>query len=213
MGVNERMAILCAAAYLLGSVPFGVLIARLKGVDLTKVGSGNTGATNVVRALGRTWGVVVFALDMLKGLLPVLAARWFLPDPVGPLDPQAAWFLVGLFAVLGHAKSPFLGFRGGKGISTSMGIGLGAAPVVALLCFAAFLVVLLTVRYMPVASIVGVTLSVILGAVLPGQSLQLLPMYALLTIAVVYLHRANLQRLRAGTEPKFQFRKQEKTSA
>ena len=96
-----------------------MLVARAKGVDILKVGSGNIGATNVKRVLGTGPGLAVWALDVLKSLVPTLMARDLLHDPLGPLHSQTQWFLVGLAAILGHCASPFLRFRGGKGISTA----------------------------------------------------------------------------------------------
>jgi glycerol-3-phosphate acyltransferase PlsY len=194
-------------AYLLGGIPFGVLVARMQGIDITQVGSGNIGATNVVRALGPRWGTVTFVLDMLKGLIPSLVARQLFTAPLMGLDPQALWFICGLVAVIGHAKSPFLKFKGGKGVSTALGAGLGSAPLVALGAFVVFAIVLGTIRYMAVASMVAVCSAVLFAMILPGQSLQVVPLFFLLAALVVFLHHKNIARLRAGTEPKFAFRK------
>lgn len=197
--------LLLLAAYLLGAIPFGVLVARARGVDILKAGSGNIGATNVGRVLGKGPGLAVWGLDVLKSLAPTLAARASLHVPLGGLDPQTQWFLVGAAAILGHCASPFLGFRGGKGISTALGAVVGAAPLVALPCFALFALVLATVRYMAIASTVGV-LSVVLFGWLLGVTPQLLPVFLLLGLFVAYRHRTNFRRLREGTEPKFSFK-------
>ena len=193
--------------YFVGSLPFGVWVAAAHGVDIRTVGSGNVGATNVSRALGKWWGVGVFLLDMTKGLVPALVGRVFITKAVNGFDPQFLWFLIGLAAVIGHVKSPFLGFRGGKGVSTAMGAGLGAAPVVALVTFALFVVIMLSVQYMVVASIVAVWSALGWAMVIPGQSPQTYPLFGALAGVVTWLHRANFRRLRAGEEPKFQFRK------
>ncbi len=191
-------------AFLLGSIPFGVLVARRQGVDLTKVGSGNIGATNAVRVLGTAWGLAVFGLDVLKGLLPTLLARWLLPQGIGPLDPQPAALLLGAFAILGHSFSPWLGFRGGKGISTILGVGLGAIPLCALLSFGVMIALTAIARYISLASMVGVLSSLAWNRVL-GDSPQLLPVLALLALFIVWRHRANIGRLLNGTESKFSF--------
>lgn len=196
---------LFVAAYLLGAIPFAVLVTRAKGIDIFKVGSGNPGATNVARALGKKWAALVFLLDVLKGAIPAFASRAFITEPVGPLDAQAVWFAVGAAAIAGHCLSPFLGFRGGKGIATALGAGLGAAPAVALSAFALFLLVFAICRYISLASIVAVVAAVALGAMLPSQSRQLLPVLFLLAAFVVYRHRANIGRLLRGEEPKFSF--------
>lgn len=193
---------LVVGSYLLGAVPFGVIIARWKGVDILAQGSGNPGATNVGRVLGRPYGILVFLLDMAKGLVPALAGRALVPGPVGVLDAQTVWFGLGIAAVLGHSRSPFLGFRGGKGVSTALGAGVGSAPIPALAAFALFGVVLAIFRYMSVASVVGVSAALLFGVLLPGQSPQLIPLYALLAGYVAWSHRANFARLRAGTEPR-----------
>ena len=205
MTVETQLTLLGCGAYFLGSIPVGVLAARAKGIDLTQVGSGNVGATNVNRALGKQWGIAVFLLDMLKGLIPTLSARYLFPAHVGSLHPQAVWMLVGILAVLGHTKSVFLNFKGGKGISTSLGVCLGAAPLVAVSAFTFFVLILATTRYMSVASILAVASSVGFALLIPGQSPQIIPIFALLAVAVIVLHRNNIGRLRAGTEPKFAF--------
>jgi glycerol-3-phosphate acyltransferase PlsY len=201
------LIILLIIGYFIGSLPFGVWVARAHGVDIQKVGSGNVGATNVSRALGKWWGTGVFLLDMTKGLVPALLGRLFLKEPISGLDPQFMWFLVGFAAIAGHVKSPFLGFKGGKGVSTAMGAGLGAVPVIALSAFAIFVLILLTVQWMVVASIVGVLSAVALSFIIPGQSVQTSSLLAVLAIIVTLLHRTNFVRLFRGEEPKFKFRK------
>lgn len=198
-------ALLLLVAYLLGAIPVGVLVARSRGIDILKEGSGNIGATNVGRVLGKGPGLAVWGLDVMKSLVPTLVARALIHDRLGPLDAQTQWFLVGTAAILGHCASPFLGFKGGKGISTALGAILGAAPLVALLCFGLFALVLGTTRYMAIASTVGVS-SVVLFAWLLGVTPQLLPVFALLALFVAYRHRSNFARLRAGTEPRFSFK-------
>jgi glycerol-3-phosphate acyltransferase PlsY len=188
---------------LVGGIPVGVLVCRAYGIDIMKVGSGNIGTTNVSRALGKKAWVLVFLPDVLKGVIPALVSRRLFPVGAHGIDAQTLSFIAGLFAVLGHCASPFLRFRGGKGVATALGAGLGAAPIVALSSFALFGVVLFTVDYMVVASTVGVSAPFVLGFVIPGQSLQLEPFYAALAIIVTARHRPNFVRLRKGTEPRF----------
>jgi len=123
-------AAMVVAAYLVGAIPIGVLLARRGGVDLRAVGSGNIGATNVGRALGRRWGLVCLVLDIGKGLVPTAAAGVILHARCAelPAGVMGLWVLVGLAAVLGHVFSVFLGFGGGKGVATSIGVGLGVFP-------------------------------------------------------------------------------------
>ena len=202
-------AVILICAYLLGGIPFGLLLAKAQGVDIRQVGSGNIGATNVVRALGPRFGFVTFGLDMLKGLIPAVATTLLVKKALGPLHPQTLSFLAGGMAVIGHAKSPFLGFKGGKGVSTALGAGLGSSPLAALGAFVIFAITLSTVRYMAVASIVGVWAVVAMPLLIPGYSPQLVPCFAGLAIIVTLLHTKNIERLRAGTEPKFRLKKSE----
>lgn len=191
------------ASFVIGALPFGVWVAKTKGVDILSYGSGNPGATNVGRALGKKFFFVVFILDMLKGLVPAAVAGVLFPKGLGPLDAQPTAFLFGILAVLGHSKSPFLKFRGGKGVSTALGAGLGSAPLPALAAFALFGIVLKTTKYMSVASLTGVFSVILFALLIPGNSLQMVPLYALLAGVVTWGHRANIARLRAGTEPRF----------
>lgn len=191
------------AAYLIGSIPFGVLAARSKGVDIFKEGSGNPGATNVGRVLGKTWGTVVFLLDVAKGIAATLVARNLIPEGVATPHSQTVWFGFGLVAVLGHCYSPFLGFRGGKGIATSLGVGLGACPLVAISSFGIFLVVVAVTRYVSLASIIGVSSAILFGFMFPNQAREMIVVYVVLAVFVSYRHRANVQRLLNGTEAKF----------
>ena len=192
------LACLFVAAYFLGAVPFGVLITRAKGVDITKVGSGNVGATNVGRAIGKTWAIIVFLLDVFKGCAPVIATRFLVPD-----SPRWVWYLVGIAAVAGHCASPFLRFKGGKGVASSLGMVFGAAPIVAGSAFLIWGVIFLITRYVSLASIIGVGCAVVIAAIV--QDWVYVGFGSLLFLFVLYTHRTNIQRLRNGTEPKFTF--------
>jgi len=191
--------VLAVLSYIVGSLPFGLWLARSRGVDITKVGSGNIGATNVSRALGIKAALVVFALDILKGFLPAYLARtWY--------DSHLLGVSIGLVAVLGHSFSPFLRFKGGKGISTGLGAMLGGDPIRATVALVAFLIVMVPTRYVSLSSIVAgfaVATSAMVMNVEPG--LQIL--YLALALFIVYRHRSNIERLRGGTEPKFGKRK------
>jgi acyl phosphate:glycerol-3-phosphate acyltransferase len=194
------LVLLYIGSYLIGSIPFGVLVARAKGIDIMSVGSGNIGATNVVRALGKGPGLLVFVLDLLKGLIPALIARVLFPER------QEIWFWAGATAVVGHSFSPFLKFKGGKGISTALGMMLGASPVAALAAFSIFAILLTTLKYMSLASIVAVLSTIPIGLLL-RESYWVILGYSILSTFIVYRHRANISRLRNGTEPKFKFNK------
>jgi glycerol-3-phosphate acyltransferase PlsY len=200
------LILLYVASYICGGIPFGVVIAKLKGVDLLAVGSGNIGATNVKRALGTRFALLVFLLDVFKSTGPALVARIVVTQPYHGIPSQVFWFLAGLIAIFGHCVSPFLHFKGGKGVSTALGMVIGAAPTVAICCFSLFLVILFTTRYMSLASMVGVSSAIVFGWILPQQARELVPMYILLSVFVVYRHRQNIERLRLGTEPKFKLK-------
>ena len=125
-------AIWILGAYLVGSVPFGYLIGRMRGVDVRTVGSKNIGATNVFRTVGKKWGLIAFVCDVLKGLLPTLAARHFAAEPSWlPLS-------VGVMCVVGHMLTPYMKFKGGKGVATAFGMLIGLAPALVGTAFALF---------------------------------------------------------------------------
>ncbi len=190
------------AAYLLGAVPFGLLIARARGVDLRRIGSGNIGATNVSRALGRTWGILAFLLDALKGWAPAallpLAAR-----AAGAEPPDLFGVGCGVAAVVGHIWPVYLGFRGGKGVATSAGMLLGVAPWAALAGLAAWTVVFLSSRYVSLASIVAALIVPAAGWLLPHTSNVLPWILTALGLLTILRHRANIVRLCRGTENRF----------
>lgn len=203
--------ILFICAYLLGSVPFGLLIARVHGVDIQKVGSGNIGATNVVRNLGRKWGVLCFFLDCLKGLVPMLVAGIFIEDV--SVVTLSLWLGVGCGAILGHVFPVFLKFKGGKGISTSMGVMLGLYPYLTIpgvFTFLVWVVVLYMFHYVSLASILAaVSFPIFLtGAILImdgwefGQLWPLLVVASVLAGLIVIRHIANIKRILAGCESK-----------
>jgi len=188
--------LLCVAAYLGGSIPTGILVARARGVDLRKVGSGNIGATNVGRALGRGWAIAVLLGDALKGFAPVFVGRVLLRG----LSPWAV-ALAGLCAVTGHMFTIFLRGRGGKGVATSLGVALAIAPLAALCGFGLYLVAYLTLRLSSVGSLLGIWSFPLFAALLDGG---MAPPYLTLALAAAVLvtirHRANLGRLWRGEE-------------
>ncbi len=183
--------------YLCGTIPFALLLGRLRGVDLRRVGSGNLGATNAGRILGRPFGVAVYFLDAFKGWLPVWAAAAILPE-----HPEVS-VAAALGAVLGHVFPFFLGFRGGKGVSTFSGTMLALLPLALLLAAVPFLLVALTTRVMALASLtlgLAVPLAIgILGTGGAGGTPSPILFYAILVgMLFFYTHRSNLQRLLAG---------------
>lgn len=205
--MTTTLVLLFIAAYFLGAIPVGVLYARAHGVDILKYGSGNPGATNVGRALGNRGFFIVFLFDVLKGAIPAGVAQFLIRESVAGLPVQLWCFLVGVAAILGHCLSPFLGFRGGKGIATSLGAGVGAAPLVALPAFALFGVIFKITRYVSLSSLVAVVVAVILSATVPGQAREMVPIFLLLAVFIFYRHRENIRRLLNGTESKYVSRK------
>lgn len=181
--------------FVLGSIPFGFLIARANGVDIRAVGSGNIGATNVFRVLGKGPAAAVFVLDVLKGLIPALLAR----KMVGT---QEAAFLCGFSAILGHSFSPFLGFKGGKGIATGLGMLLGATPLVACSAFATSAFVIAATLYVSAGSI-SAGISTIFFGLLFKDPTVLVYAYGALAAYIFMRHLPNVSRIIAGTEHRF----------
>jgi glycerol-3-phosphate acyltransferase PlsY len=206
--VSEWGAIvaLAVAAYLIGAVPFGLLVARLKGVDITKVGSGNIGATNVFRSVSKPLGILTFALDAAKGWLPAyLFPLWVTAEGTGA--PSSLGILYAALAIAGHTWPVYLKFKGGKGVATSAGALIGIAPQAILVGVAVWVVVFGVSRYVSVASIAA-AIAVPAAAWWswghgPGHSLVLPVALTLLGALIVWRHRGNVQRLRAGTEHRF----------
>jgi glycerol-3-phosphate acyltransferase PlsY len=214
------LPLIIIAAFLAGSIPFGLLIARAKGVDIRKHGSGNIGATNVGRVLGRRFFFLCFALDLLKGLLPTLA----MGAALGALGAftmsmhDAAWWLgAAVASILGHVFCPWLGFKGGKGVATGLGALLGVFPLLSVaggVATVVWILAMLLWRDVSLASIIAaITLAPTIGLAWwlasrqrTGQTtpepamLLFVGIGALLTLLVVWTHRANIGRLRAGTE-------------
>jgi len=198
------------AAYLLGSVPFGYLVARARGVDIRAVGSGNIGATNVGRACGKALGALVFLLDAAKGFVAAGPLAWaLLRLGLAPGDGLLAAGLGPLCAVAvfaGHAWPVFLGFRGGKGVATGAGAVAALAPISLAIGLGVWLVVLLVVRYMSLASMLGAlaTAGVRVGrSARAGELVRDWPLWGLvvlLALLVIVRHRANIGRLLRGEE-------------
>jgi len=183
------------ASYLLGSVPTGLLLGKALGVDIRTYGSGNIGATNVYRALGRRVGVITLLGDCLKGLLPVLVTRWYgLPD---------IWVVAaGLAAFLGHIYTVFLRFKGGKGVATALGVFLGFSPLAVLIALGVFALILGKWRYVSLASITAAAAMPLIVAVIDRRPLIII-MTLLIATLVIWKHRENIGRLKTGTEHRF----------
>ena len=191
-------ALVVLAGYLAGSIPTGYWIVRAwRGVDIRTVGSGNIGASNVWRVFGRRYGVPVVLLDVAKGFAPALVGTLLVGDLTG--------VLAGGAAMLGHWRPLFLRFeKGGKTVATAGGAFLGVAPVVGGIGAAVWIVTFLLFRYASLASILAAASLPIVAALL-GEPWPVIVFGALAALAVVVLHRANIARLRAGTESRFRF--------
>lgn len=192
--------------FLCGSIPFGYWAGKLKGLDIRQHGSGNIGATNVIRVCGKAIGIPVFILDMLKGFLPVMWAKAAIAsDPAPGMDlTSAAAVLTGFAAILGHTFTPWLGFKGGKGVATATGVLVGIAPAAMLAGLAVWLVVFFSTRYVSLASMLAAVTVPVTMAVMMSRAGRwdgaLLGFGVLVALLVIARHRANIRRLLAGTE-------------
>jgi glycerol-3-phosphate acyltransferase PlsY len=208
--MNATIAVvLCAlAAYLLGAIPSGFLISRARGIDIRRTGSGNIGATNVFRCVGKPWGILTFACDFLKGFL----AAFFFPLAAARLGssvhPDILRVLCAFMAVAGHNWPIYLGFKGGKGVATSAGALLGIAWLAVLIGLGVWIAIFLLTRYVSVASIFAAL--AVAGASWPLYLKQgcLIPVALTLLGAVgIWRHKGNIQRLLKGAENRFEFKK------
>jgi len=196
-------------AYLLGSIPTGFLVAKAKGIDIRSVGSGNIGATNAMRVLGKPAGIFVLLADAAKGFMAcVLAAIYFDCCVPGPDHFDDAYWLLsgrlmiiaGIFAVLGHNYTCWLKFKGGKGIATTAGVYLALAPWAVLVALVVFVLAVLITKYVSVGSIASAIALPATVWILPPHNLLLGSVTTALGVLAIYKHKSNIQRLMAGTE-------------
>src|SRR5215475_10781073 len=195
-------------SFLLGSIPFGYLAGRLAGTDIRQAGSGNIGATNVVRVLGKGYGYPVFALDVLKGFGAVKISMLMAPGRSPDCNsPEILGILAAMSSVLGHLYPPWLKFKGGKGVATSAGALLALTPVATLIGAAIWMIVFWLTRYVSLASVTAaVVLPVVILVVSWHDQNKVKPLVyssACVAAVVVWRHRSNLSRLMRGTEPRF----------
>ncbi len=193
--------ILIVGAYLVGSIPTGVIVGKIRGFDPRTVGSGNIGTSNVARAGGTSAAAITFAGDVLKGAIPVVVAQ-----AAGVPHETIAW--TGLAAFVGSICSVFLFFRGGKGVAAALGVWLAIAPLGILFALAAFGVVFALSRTMSLASMsAAIALPPVVAAL--GLPRQYLLLAIIMTALVIFRHRENIQRIARGEEPKFQPKREE----
>lgn len=195
--VLRTVALIVACSYLIGSIPTGYMIVKLfTGQDIRTIGSGSTGATNVKRVMGRNWFFTVMILDALKGILPVALTAYYFNDGYGIYPVLSA-----LFAILGHSKSVFLNFKGGKSVATGVGTLLALNWQAGLIITAVWASVTWITKYVSAGSITALALAPILMWFLNAPAAYII--YALLAaIYVIYLHRENIKRLKQGNENK-----------
>ncbi len=192
-------------SYLVGSIPFGYIIAIAKGVDVRKQGSGNIGATNVGRVLGRKFGAIIFVLDLLKGFVVVLLVPIFISDiEFPPTSDKLLVILCGLCVLLGHAFPVYLKFKGGKAVATSFGVFIWLAPIPVAIAFGAWILTVIVSRYVSLGSIVGAI--VLMGGVIGlgsspfGSGKYLTALSVAVAILIIIKHISNIKRIIAGTE-------------
>lgn len=197
------VVILTIIAYLFGAVPFGLLVAKLHGVDIRSKGSGNIGATNVLRVIGKGWGIFTLVLDALKGFIPA-----FIFPRLANLDDE--WgVLFGLAAIIGHTFPVYLKFKGGKGVATSAGMLIGVAPLAVGVGILFWIICMAIWRYVSLASIVAsATIAVMVWIVDKGMIVNMA--LTVLSALIIWLHRANIKRLLNGTENRFGKKKEGK---
>ena len=194
--------------YLFGSLPTGHLVGRFLGVDISKHGSGNIGATNVLRVLGRRWGYLVFFIDTLKGFLAVRAAFYLVQSAkIGVERIELVGILAAITCILGHTFPIWLDFKGGKGVATSAGALLGLMPAAIVAIFFVWLIIFQLTRYVSLASIgAAVALPAVVGILILRKFVTdtaLLYFSVLIAGVVIWRHRSNLRRLINGTERRF----------
>ena len=186
--------LLLVFAYLFGAIPFSLIISRMKGVDLTKIGSGNFGATNVYRALGLKYALLVFALDIIKGVIPIYITISLFQSPIIHL-------FVGFSAIIGHTYSLFMGFRGGKGVATAIGVFTLMVPVPMGITLVVALIALFIFRYVSVSTLIGCVLLPVLMYYFDSPT-PVIYAIGIISFFIVIKHRSNIRRLLNGTENK-----------
>lgn len=186
-------------AYLLGNISTSYIIAkRISGVDIRTQGSGNAGSTNVLRTMGKRAGAATFIGDLLKGTISVLIGQ-LIANFIG-IDRTIAGYVAVIFVVVGHNWPAFLGFKGGKGVATSLGAMMAINPVIALSCLGIFIIVVAVTKYVSLGSVVGIAFSVPFMLLSKNRAGVVVALF--LTVSVIYTHRANLKRLIKGEENK-----------
>ncbi|MCS7298589.1 MAG: glycerol-3-phosphate 1-O-acyltransferase PlsY [Spirochaetia bacterium] len=196
------------SSFLIGSIPFGKIVASLKGVDITKEGSGNIGATNVFRVVGKGWGILVLVLDALKGAIPTLASSYIYHSKLLNFFLPEAYVFIGIASILGHIFSPFVGFKGGKGVATSLGVFAVLTPVGVLIgavVFGIFIAIFRIVSISSIASTIAVFSFLLVYHILNNSIANNYVLIASAFVVMVFIiikHSSNIKRLLKGEEKK-----------
>ncbi|MBW6515603.1 MAG: glycerol-3-phosphate 1-O-acyltransferase PlsY [Candidatus Cloacimonetes bacterium] len=201
----SNLVLIIVVSYLMGSVPFGYLLGKIiKRIDIREHGSGNVGATNVLRVLGWKIGLIAFLLDLLKGFGAVLFAKLIMPES------SLIYIFAGLTAIVGHMFTIFLRFKGGKGVATSAGVFAALIPVSILIALLCFIVVTIISRYVSLSSIVAAIALIVVQSVFTFrngmQNIEYLILVIIVAGFIVFKHKTNISRLINGTENKISFR-------
>jgi glycerol-3-phosphate acyltransferase PlsY len=192
-------------AFVSGSIPWSWILGKIRGVDIRKEGSGNTGATNLFRVCGRGIGFTGLFLDAFKGALPILAAKY----GIAGFTPSAGqWVLAAasIFAVMGHVFSPWLGFRGGKGVATTFGVLMVLSPLTVAVGFAVFILIFSATRYVSLGSVSAPVAMIPAVFILEPAEPSVQIIICLVAVLIVVRHKSNIVRLLRGEENKFSFR-------
>lgn len=214
MSIEVKLWLAAAISYFVGAIPFGLIVGRMKGIDPRTQGSGNIGATNLGRLLGGRYFALVFTLDLLKGLIPMLVAAYLVRHQPHTAKLLLLWVSVGLSAIVGHLFPIYLKFKGGKGVATSAGVVLGLFPYFtypAVVAVVLFLVVFAITRTVSIGSILSAAafpgVFVLIGAWLHwpvfNEQLPLLVFAVVISTLIIFKHRKNIARILAGTEHSF----------
>ena len=204
--------VLITTAYLLGAIPNGLLLCRLKGVDIRTRGSGNIGATNVFRSVSKPLGILTFVGDALKGFVPAYAFPILGKYLTGTFQGSEIGILCGVAAIAGHNWPVYLKFKGGKGIATSAGVLLGIAPAAVGIGLLSWIVLFVASRYVSIASIgASIVVPVVSWTMYSRKGLLLPIVLTILGLLAVWRHKSNIERLIDGTEHRFSFRKKTET--
>ncbi len=185
---------LIGITYFIAAIPFGLLVARLKNINLREIGSGNIGATNVYRAMGAKYGILVFIFDAIKGGIPTYVATLVDPNPLFHI-------LIGAIAVTGHSLSCYVKFKGGKGVATGAGVIIALSPIIGLVMIILAVILIYITRYVALTSIVCAIATPLLFYILK-YPLAYVGMFAVIGIFIIIRHRSNIERLLKGTENK-----------